>query len=271
MDEASILFIVLLTIAFILFSIIVSCTFCCICCTIPIVNLCSYIFNNSITSCFYKENHNYELIPVGIVNNPTNNNQNQEVAIAHAYLIPPLIEVQTINSSNVLDHTSNQNINNPTTTSTATNVNSSIPTKEKFRDVWAAVLFMINVIVMIYFAINSIANFPLHVDITKNNEEGTFNQYLILEGLILILVLTCISSAIGYFMLSFLMNHAENIIEYMIWFNIITQFIFAFLCLLTLNILGVLFFGFFGCLSYWYLQSVRLQIPFSSAILATGK
>lgn len=141
-----------------------------------------------------------------------------------------------------------------------------------FRDVWAAILFVLNVIIIVYLAVQSI--YLLKVS-SSSEDSGTENDSKYDLGILKVigvftLLLSIMAVSLGSWVLSFLIRQAENLIEYVMWGNIGMQAICAILCLLSLQLIGAIIFAVLAGLNYWYLTAVRDRIPFSSAVLATA-
>lgn len=190
----------------------------------------------------------------------------EDVIVAEAYLVPPLAEVHTINADQVIGGDDSLRLQE-------LQVETAEHKDGGFRDVWAAILFLLNVAIIVYFAVQSVylLKFDSSTEDSSSAEHASRQDWKILEVIgVFALVLTFTAGAVGSWVLSFLMNQAENLIEMVMWGNIGIQGLCAILCLLSLQLIGALIFAVLAGLNYWYLLSVRPQIPFASTVLATA-
>jgi len=186
--------------------------------------------------------------------------------MAEAYLVPPLAEVHTINADQVIGGDDSLRLQE-------LQVETTEHKDGSFRDVWAALLFLLNVAIIVYFAVQSVylLKFDSSAETSSNAEHASRQDWKILEVVgVFALVLTITAGTVGSWVLSFLMGQAENLIEMVMWGNIGIQGLCAILCLLSLQLIGALIFAVLAGLNYWYLLSVRPQIPFASTVLATA-
>jgi len=196
-----------------------------------------------------------------------------EPAVAEAYLVPPLVEVQAQAVQPDVETRMESGISARTSGNTP-----QTGYKTQFHDTWAAVLFVLNVVLVLFFAVRSIyvaKSDPHEQQQSHGNEDsdgGNSAVYFTFAktGIIMSILLTAIATAIGSAGLNFLMKHSENLIEYVMWGNIIVQCTFAVISLLTFQLFGAILFAFMAGMSYWYLRSVYARIPFASSVLATG-
>lgn len=276
--------VIIITLGLLAFSFIGCCGLCFVCCAIPLLK----IFSNMIRSMFGMGTSNpnrnqgeygteYELVRTSDESKLLESGYHQQSTIyatpsapplyvgnepiAEAYLVPPLVDTHTANSVIVLGEDVSQG--------------GGRVYKKGFRDIWAAMLFLLNGVIMIYFAAQAILYYTVKIDQPKYFNGGTDDFYLnsmtVMQNVLLFgSTLAVLATVLGSMVLTFLINHAENLIEYVMWANIAMQGLTAVLCFLTLQIIGALIFAVMAGVNYWYLLSVRSQIPFSSAVLATA-
>jgi len=286
MDGTSIGTAIVITIGLIVLSVVGFCGICCCCFAIPLFKLIGGLCwpsSNSITvqasnsRTRHQDGQGYELVgsSSGLESGYQGNVHHvdpsappsEDVIMAEAYLIPPLAEVHTINADQVIGGDDSMRLQE-------LHVETTDQKEGGFQDVWAAVLFILNVAVIVYFAVQSI--YLLKISSPSTEESSTAEQdsqrdWKILEVIAAFtLILTVTAGAVGTWVLSFLMNHTENLIEMVMWGSIGIQGICAVLCLLSLQLIGAVIFAVLAGLNYWYLLSVRPQIPFASAVLATA-
>lgn len=186
--------------------------------------------------------------------------QNDDVPLVEAYVVPPLAasrgnatDAHTLVHGAIEDGVSSSSSNRPPLTPGA-------------KDVWAAVIFVINVFIIFVLAIQSVSIF--------NNDQGSFelgksDVNFPMIGLYLTFSLFLISAA-GSYMVYFFLNHGEYIIDWVMKLNILGLIILACLSLITLQIIGAIIFGIMAGINMWYYVSVRNRIPFASSILAAA-
>ena len=185
--------------------------------------------------------------------------------LAHAYLVPPLVDVHTSNSDLVIgEHVAA--LSNPNISSGNSDQRESVDDKEgcsRFKDLWAAFLFLLNVAVVYYFGVQS-----LYVSGDFAGTVGTESEVSMLGAVVIFtVVLSLFASLVGSVGLAFMVRHADSIIEFIMSANIAMLVAVTVCSLLTFQIIAAIIFGVFACLNYWYLQSVRSRIPFASAVL----
>lgn len=134
------------------------------------------------------------------------------------------------------------------------------------KDVWAAVLFGINVIIIFALAVHSIVLFNKQGN-TLDYDYGSVNfpMVAVYLGLTLLFV-----SAAGSFIVYFMINNGERIIDWTMKLNIFGLIMMAVVCLVSLNIIGAVIFGVMAGLNYWYYWSAASRIPFASSVLAAA-
>lgn len=186
--------------------------------------------------------------------------QNGDVPLVEAYVVPPLAasrgnatDAHTLVHGAVEDGVSSSSSTRPQLTPGA-------------KDIWAAVIFAINVFIIFVLAIQSVSIF--------NNDQESFelgksDVNFPMIGLYLTFSLFLISAA-GSYMVYFFLNHGENIIDWVMKLNILGLVILAALSLITLQIIGAIIFGIMAGINMWYYVSVRNRIPFASSILAAA-
>ena len=238
------------------------CAICFVCCAIPMMKLSSIVCHDlvqSIHNMFHavpsrsRAAATYELVRESYSGCNAHNlgphvlstaQMNEDVVEAEAYLVPPLFEVQPATAYYIDHDESNME---------------TIP-KSGYKDVWAAALFMANVVVICYFAVGAALN---------TNWKG--DQWTMWSALVLMvaLLITMIMAAVSV-MLPFWISHVDRVIEGMIWLNICMLALVALLCLLTMNLIGAAVFAFIAYLTHRYLEAVRPRIPFAAAVLSTA-
>eukprot|EP01034_Spumella_vulgaris_P027126 gene27126-33808_t len=83
-------------------------------------------------------------------------------------------------------------------------------------------------------------------------------------------VLAVAASLLGSVWLSFLMAHAERLIEFVMWMNIGLLALSAVGCILAGQLIPFIVLIVLAGLSYWYYLAVRNRIPFASAVIRTA-
>jgi hypothetical protein len=174
------------------------------------------------------------------------NNQN-DVPMVEAYALPPLAAAQPV-------RTNNSEIENdrPTPTYGA-------------KDIWAAVLFLINIGIIFALAARGVNTFYTNDNLEYDYGDINFPMVAIYSLLSIISI-----SIIGSGMIYFFIHHGAKIIEWVMTINIIALIIMAALCLLTLNLWGAFIFGLCAGLNIWYYYSVANRIPFASSVLSAA-
>ena len=137
----------------------------------------------------------------------------------------------------------------------------------KFKDIWAALLFLANISFVCAFA------FHVYFQSLENGSEKVFlSQFQLgnisdIEMIAYSLFVIGIPFLLGFSWLSFAIYHAETIIDSMLWFSIICNAGLALFCLLSGQIIGFFFAGIMcaGCICYRYY--VQNRIPFASCVL----
>lgn len=190
--------------------------------------------------------------------------------LVEAYLVPPLVNVQTTNSDAVfasqvaIDGAAAGSVNQSDGLASSAAKRSS----GGFKDLWAALLFLINVAAVIYLAVQSYyaqkegVTSPAAIDL----DDDTLSS---MEALLVFTIsLTTFASLLGSAFIAFMMNHSSSIISLMLYLNIGVLAFTSACCLITFNIIGAAIFFALAAVSYCYLLSVQSRIPFASAVLS---
>lgn len=272
MDGVSVGFALLVTVGLILISLIACFSICCCCCAIPIFKI---LYGMIFPRATFPQSHNprgntreYELVNSASVESGYQNNGDsvgsEVVVVAEAYLVPPLAEIVSVSEDEVAPQDSTRI--HELQELTAQNKDGG------FRDWWAAVLFILNVILIVYLAVQSIylLKFPDSDESAEEQKDSHYHLKIIRMIALFTVLLTAFAAATGSWVLSFLIQHSENLIEMVMWGNIAMQTICAVFCIISFQLIGAIIFAVMAGLNYWYLISVRDQIPFSSAVLATA-
>ena len=173
-----------------------------------------------------------------------------QIHLAEAYLVAPLADAHIISA----DMPVQQNI----TTQEAT----PLP-KVVFHDAWAACLFVVQMIVVVW----------LCVRVTLKATHVTDTSSVHAQGLATIATaagcLALIATIMGTVALSILLTYSEYIIEGVMWFTI-CGLVTAAVVVASSNLMFAMILAFLGLLNYWYLRSVRPRIAFASSVLAAS-
>lgn len=251
---------------------------CCLCCAVPMWLVCSRLFSSdkkspgadSVAANQQQPQQQYQMVDVseyrGGYEGSAFNAQMPDITaepIAEAYLVPPLATVHTDNSDVVWGEQ---------TANSSTGLKS--PKSEGFQDLWAAVLFLLNILLVVWFAVQAYllaaqsqaaqktAQSAQDVAASSTQDLTALNVVLVSSG-----VLAVIASLLGSLWLTFLMNHAERLIELVMWANLALLSVSAVGCLVAGQGWGALIFALLAGLSYWYYVSIRNRIPFASAVI----
>ena len=134
-----------------------------------------------------------------------------------------------------------------------------------FRDVWAAVLFLLQLAVMVCFAVQS--GYSLR-------HEGEEDSYVDMRTASALVMLVALCSAVCFVMSSTLFSlivaWSDVLISFMLYLNILISLGVAVACLLRAQLIGALIFGAITVVNYLYTVSVQDRIPFASAMLRTA-
>lgn len=134
------------------------------------------------------------------------------------------------------------------------------------KDIWAAVLLGINVIIIFALAVHSITLFNQQGN-TFDYDYGSLNFPMIAVYLGLTLLFV---SAAGSFIVYFMINNSEKVIDWTMKLNIFGLIFLLIVCLMLLNVVGGIIFAVMAGLNYWYYRSAASRIPFASSILAAA-
>jgi hypothetical protein len=277
-----------ITVVGILFCFSFLCTavvFCC--CALSSANLCGALLCFGGSSLFFRRKPRYQVLTggersisganyqcrshsssYGHSNGLISSNTDGDVTLAEAYLIAPLVEARVMNE-NSPQHEITPNIMASGTNDAYNLENGEGPQHEYpavvFKDVWAAVLFIIQAIVIIWLGVR-VSLKSLKVINSNEIQAGGLGSIAAACGL-----LGCASTIMGAAGITFLLRNSDYIIEGVMWVNIAVCAVGAVLCLASG---GALFFsiilGGLAALSYCYLNSVRSRIAFASAVLSVA-
>jgi len=253
--------------------------FCCCCgilCLAPLIKLISVLFL-SILACFgvstssrtvrtyqksnsrsYNTDHYDEVV--------TPLNETEEVIATDAYFTAPLVSAHVIKDE---DHT----IILGQVESQHEEVQQSSDDGIRFKDFWFAILFIINVFIIISLSIREgISIYKTNSNVNTNEiEKGISDFSLKAEPIIIAsLALGLLATLMGSIWLNILLNYAEFLIKTVMIANIIIAGLSALTFFLNgVFILGIIF-SLCTFLSYWYYVSVQHRIPFATAVLTTS-
>lgn len=223
----------------------------------------------------------------------------EDAVVAEAYLVAPLMacSMHNENPNVVLAHgvpvsgngtalqsSSSTGLGNTTTsfhiTSAEENARaaqSEDRNKSPFKDVWAAILFVINVMVVCTGAILTLSNNDLSsIASAGAKTETASSSSSVAGGSVLgllslsLLLMAVVATMMGSIWLSILLQYSEYLIIGVMWVNIIVPGVMGVLLLLKGVFWGAVLLLFMSGLGYWYLNSVRNRIPFASAVLSTA-
>lgn len=195
--------------------------------------------------------------------------QNDEVLLAEAYLVAPLVEARVINESSSTPEGILSNKRNFETEPGHVSIGGVNETEQKlpqmiFKDFWAAAVFIIQVVVIIYFA----------VQVSLKSMRVTHSNYEQVNGLGILVVAFGILGALATFMgtlcLTFVLRNSNYIIEGVMWMNIGVCAVGSVLCLASSSMIFAIILGALAAMNYWYLNSVRNRIAFASAVLSVA-
>jgi hypothetical protein len=208
-----------------------------------------------------------------------------DLPLAEAYIVPPLTAAATVVS---VDHTTalHHGLSGTNAFPREEEIKESEDRVKKFsssfHDVWAAVLFLINLGIIFYLTWNSFHHMKVNPEDSSTSsssaggeKETTLSSLTTSRNNILMLLLygvgfvLFIAFAISL-MMKLIIRYAEKLIEITIVLNIAFLVMLTISSLLSFNILSGLLFGFLALYSYWFYNSVRDRIPFASAILSTS-
>ncbi len=178
-----------------------------------------------------------------------------EIPLVEAYVVPPLAAVHPKPSSTVsssLDET----VAHPVSTG-------------GFRDIWAAVLFIIQLLVVLLLAVQGLSSLKT-VPTGPLSSSLQLTPSLLLTAVLFFLTTTTVASVAGSSVLYLVVHNAEEVIHWMLYANIATTAVMGILSLLALQPLGCLLFFAWTFVNYCYMRSVQDRIPFASALLQSA-
>ena len=173
-----------------------------------------------------------------------------QIHLAEAYLVAPLADAHVVSADM------------PVQQSSTTQDSTPLP-KLLFHDAWAACLFVVQMIVIVW----------LCVRVTLKATHVTDTSSVHAQGLATIATaagcLALIATIMGTVALSILLTYSEYIIEGVMWFTI-CGLVTAAIVVASSNLMFAMILAFLGLLNYWYLRSVRPRIAFASSVLAAA-
>eukprot|EP01034_Spumella_vulgaris_P026928 gene26928-33579_t len=110
----------------------------------------------------------------------------------------------------------------------------------------------------------------LGVMVERSLEETTRSLSAMNILIVSLIVLAVSASVLGSLWLSFLMQHAERLIEFVLWFNVFILVICMLVSIFMLNFYFAFIFALSTALWYWYYITVKTRIPFASAVIRTA-
>ena len=192
--------------------------------------------------------------------------QSNDILLAEAYLVAPLAEARIVSENLSVENgtTTNQRNSEFEQSNALERDGGAFPTMI-FKDVWAALLFIAQVIVIVYFAVEACLKALKISDpnIAPADGLGTI--------VVAFAILGALATILGTVCLTIVLRNADYIIEGVMWTNIGACSVGAVLCLASGG--GAIFavvLGITAALNYWYLNSVRDRISFASAVLSVA-
>ena len=188
--------------------------------------------------------------------------------IAEAYLVAPLIEARVLNENvpsidGILSNKRNFESKGDAATIRSGEMEQRRPPMI-CKDIWAAAIFITQVIVIISFAVQ-LALTSSKVTNHNNEEVSKFGILLAAFG-----VLGALATLMGTLCLTFVLRNSNYIIEGVMWMNISVCAVGSILCLASGNIVFAGILGILAAVNYCYLNSVRNRIAFASAVLSVA-
>ena len=186
------------------------------------------------------------------------------IALAEAFVVAPFAEARIMKESStsyVGGHSATNEIDPVEAESTGAGNHFS---PMIFRDTWAAVFFILHVIVIVWFA----AEVSLK---SMKSRNSTFEDDGLGAIVLACSVLAIAATFMGTVSLSFTLQKADYIIEGVMWMNIGVCAIGSILCLAsggTLVFAALL--GITAFINYRYMIAVKSRIPFASAVLSVA-
>jgi hypothetical protein len=180
-----------------------------------------------------------------------------DTVFAESYLVAPLADAIVMEQ--------NIQLNRPFAyQETDVNSEQQMYPNVSFKDIWAATLFIIQVIVIIFLAVQTSLKSLKMVNPSGINFGG-------IRSVIAVCVITgSATTVIGTIFISIILRNAEYVIEGVMWISIVSYLIAAIACLTSLSIFPALILFGIAYLNYWYLNSVRSRIGFASAVLSVA-
>jgi hypothetical protein len=175
--------------------------------------------------------------------------------MAEAYFVAPLAAAQVVDENVISAQYFEE---------TARAAPSSTPVDVKFRDIWAAVIFLAQVFVIVWLATRSVMSY---FSLSSSSDVDTKGLGIIATACV---CLGAIATVLGCLGLTVLLKYSESIIEGVMWFNIASLVLSGVLAMISGGLLmgPVLFL--LALLNYWYLRSVKSRIAFASAVLSVA-
>jgi hypothetical protein len=196
-----------------------------------------------------------------------------EAVYVEAYLCPPLVSNQQHNINNNIENASvlvggdNKKYNPDLPSNSDLETNSS-PSKG-YRDVIFAILFVINIVIILYFALSSNEN-DSNINIEDNKDKLIIYSSIFSSIILGVITIGTILTFLGTVWLSMLLKYSDILIEAIIKINIASSIIISIIFLFSGNFIYSLLLAFVAFLNYFYFQSVRDRIPFASAVIKTS-
>ena len=132
----------------------------------------------------------------------------------------------------------------------------------RYNDTWAAVAFLLHVVVILFFALKAV--------IISAHEVGEPVRAPLLRFALSIAAMFVLSVVIGGIWLDIVTRHASTIIQTMLWCCVIGYALVA-VCLLAMgSVLLSTLVALLAVLSYSYMDSVQDRVHFASVVLATA-
>ena len=188
-----------------------------------------------------------------------------EIMLADAVIVAPFAEARVISDNTISPSRSHFSSERMSPIDRVGTIESGQYPKMVFKDVWAAIVFVSQAIVIIWFA----------VEVSLQSMNVTKSTYYDENGLVAVaiacLILGAAATLMGTICLTFVLRNADYIIEGVMWVNIALCALGSILCLASGGAyLFALLLGATAAFNYWYLNSVRPRIAFASAVLSVA-
>jgi hypothetical protein len=138
------------------------------------------------------------------------------------------------------------------------------PLPDQYKDKWAAILFLANVLVVCFFAIYYSFDYS-----RSGKAPSAYQGHQGLVGMLLavaIIGICCV--AVGLLWMTALTKFPRGIIVFVLRANVAIFLIAAVLCFFfTYDLVGTVILAVIAFINFWYLRSVADRIPFASAML----